>query len=378
VQNAIARRWQPGKSRAVSQRIDTSDCTFSELSLGGYKMRRSVASLIIVVLLIPALSFAIERVGTTMFQVLKMNVGVRGIGMGNAFVAGSQDAASIYWNPAGLGLMTRPELLLTHINMPAEVNYDIIGAAYPFAGIGTFGVSLAALHMDDMIVRTAEMPQGTGELFTASDLLLQVSYARQLSTLFSFGVSAKYIQEKLYSYTASGIAFDAGLHYQTGFRGMKMAMVIANFGPDQAFDGEYADWRTVSGQASGEPEVLEMDKHLLPMTFRVGVFGDLETLTGLSMGEGIRGNLGLQFEHPSDVAERVNLGTEFWFQNMIAIRGGYNFNYDTETFTAGLGFMQDVAGYGIKFDYAYAGLGDLTDTSSFMNSPHRFSLGIQF
>ncbi|MBN1543704.1 PorV/PorQ family protein [candidate division KSB1 bacterium] len=341
-------------------------------------MRRSIASLLIVVLLIPALSFAIERVGTTMFQVLKMNVGVRGIGMGNAFVAGSQDATSIFWNPAGLGMMTRPEAVLTHINMPAEVNYDVIGLAYPFAGIGTFGISIAALYMDDMMVRTPEMPNGTGEMFTASDFVVQLSYSRQLSTLFSFGVTGKYIREDLYDYSASGIAFDAGLHYQTGFRGMKMAMVIANFGPDQAFDGEYQDWRTVSGQATGVPEVIQMEKHLLPMIFRVGVFGDLEQLTGLSMGDGMRGNVGLQFEHPSDVAERVNVGAEFWFQNLIAIRGGYNINYDTETFTAGLGFIQELAGFGIKLDYAYAGMGDLTDTSSFMNSPHRFSLGIQF
>jgi hypothetical protein len=120
------------------------------------------------------------------------------------------------------------------------------------------------------------------------------------------------------------------------------------------------------------PKFWRCDKHLLPILYRVGVFGDLETLTGLSMGEEHPRQSRLQFEHPSDVAERVNLGTEFWFQNMIAIRGGYNFNNDTETFTAGLGFMQDVAGYGIKFDYAYAGLGDLTDTSSLMNSPHRF------
>jgi hypothetical protein len=113
--------------------------------------------------------------------------------------------------------MTRPELLLTHINMPAEVNNDIIGAAYPFAGIGTFGVSLAALHMDDMIVRTAEMPQGTGELFTASDLLLQVSMHASCRRFFFRCVGQVYQEKLCTALNRFRIAFDAGLHYQTGF-----------------------------------------------------------------------------------------------------------------------------------------------------------------
>jgi hypothetical protein len=232
--------------------------------------------------------------------------------------------------------------------------------------------------MDDMIVRTAEMPDGTGEMFTASDVVFSLSYSRSLSTLFSFGVTAKYVREALYDYTSSSVVFDAGLAYQTGFRAMKLAMVISNFGPDADFSGNFKDWRTVSGEVTGEPDVVSFEKHLMPMAFRVGVFGDMETMSGLSLGESFNGNFGLQFEHPSDVAERLNAGVEFWFQNKIALRGGYNINYDTESFAMGFGLNQAFSGYTLKFDYAYASYGDLTDTSSFMNQPHRFSIAFQF
>jgi len=341
-------------------------------------MKRMIASLIIVVLLLPVVTYSVERVGTTVFQVLKINVGVRGIGMGNAFIAGARDVSAIYWNPGGLALMERPEALLTHVSMPAAVKYDLVALAFPLKDIGTFAVSAGALYTDDMIVRTAEMPDGTGELFTASDMVLSLSYSRALSTLFSFGVTAKYVREELYEYAASSLVFDAGLAYQTGFRGMKLAMVISNFGPDSKFSGDFSDWRTVSGEVTGEPDVVSFEKHLMPMTFRVGVFGDLETMSGMSLGESFSSNFGFQFEHPSDVAERMNAGMEFWFQDMVALRGGYNINYDTEQFALGFGFKQMFGSYTLKLDYAYASYGDLTDTSTFMNQPHRFSIAFQF
>lgn len=341
-------------------------------------MRRFTASIIIVFILLPIVTYGIERVGTTVFQVLKINVGVRGIGMGNAFIAGANDVSAIYWNPAGLSLMSRPEALISHINLPADVNYDLIGFAWPAGNSGTFAVSAGVLHMDDMVVRTPEMPDGTGELFTASDVVFAASYSKAMSTLFSFGVTAKYVREDLYNYVSQGVVFDAGLVYQTGFRSMKLAMVISNFGPDSKFDGSYQDWRTVSGEVSGEPDVKNFEGHLMPMSFRVGVFADMEVMTGVSLGESFSGNLGLQFEHPSDVAERLNAGVEFWFQQIVAFRGGYNFNYDTENLTLGLGVKKRIGDYLLNFDYAYAGYGDLTDTSSLMNQPHRFSIGFQF
>ena len=88
---------------------------------------------ILTLLLLPAVVFGIERVGTTSFQFLKIPVGVRGIGMGNAFVAGAADASAVYWNPSGLGWATSREVLFTHINMPADNNYDNVAFVLPLS-----------------------------------------------------------------------------------------------------------------------------------------------------------------------------------------------------------------------------------------------------
>jgi hypothetical protein len=62
----------------------------------------------------------------------------------------------------------------------------------------------------------------------------------------------------------------------------------------------------------------------------------------------------------------------------LALRAGYNFNYDADSFTFGFGVRQEISGRALKFDYAYADMGDMNDTSSFMNQPHRFALAVEF
>lgn len=255
---------------------------------------------IFLLLTLPMTVWGIERVGTTSFQFLKIPVGVRGIGMGNAFVAGAVDASALYWNPSGIGWAAHRELLLTHINMPADIKYESIGIVLPFSStFGVVGVTLNVLHMDDLVIRTPSRPEGTGELFTASDIAFGLTYSRKVSDRFTFGVQAKYLREELAGVVSQGVGFDAGLQYQTDFRSMRLGMVIQNFGPDTKFDGSYADLRT-SSTTGGVAETRDYDSAPLPITFKTGVFADLETMFGLDFGEGIKGNIGGQFEHPGD------------------------------------------------------------------------------
>lgn len=342
-------------------------------------MKQLLSGLLILALIVPVTVSGIERVGTTSFQFLKLPVGVRGIGMGNAFVAGSADAAAVYWNPAGLGWADQYEVLLAHINLPADMNYDNVAFALPLsAAVGTFGINIGVLSMDDMMIRTAERPEGTGQLFTASDIMVGLSYSRMITDIFTFGVTAKYIREELAEFVSQSVGFDAGLQYQTAFRSLKLGMVIQNFGPDTRFDGSFLDLRTSSG-TTGQPVQRDFESAPLPMTFKAGIMADLEKMFGLNLGESISGNIAGQFEHPADNQERVNTGLELLYNNQFALRGGYNINYDAERFTFGFGIKLPVGKkYNMLLDYAFADQGDLTDTSSLMNQPHRFSLSFRF
>jgi hypothetical protein len=79
-----------------------------------------------------------------------------------------------------------------------------------------------------------------------------------------------------------------------------------------------------------------------------------------------------EFSHPPDNSERLNVGMEYGFKNFVALRGGYNINYDAEGIAGGVGFHFPVSIAGqADLDYAYTDMKDL-------GSVHRFSLSFLF
>src|SRR3990167_5077129 len=76
-----------------------------------------------------------------------VGVGARVSGLGHAYTAVADDAYSVYYNPAGLGTLDRPELgttyskLLTGLSDGSNPSNSFIAYAHPIEGgrRGTFG-----------------------------------------------------------------------------------------------------------------------------------------------------------------------------------------------------------------------------------------------
>ena len=79
----------------------------------------------------------------------------------------------------------------------------------------------------------------------------------------------------------------------------------------------------------------------------------------------------LEATHPSDGPEKVNTGAEYWFNKILALRAGYRFNYDEESFTFGAGVKYGFGNVAGRVDYAFADFGLLEQV-------HMFILGIDF
>ena len=106
---------------------------------------------------------------------------------------------------------------LTPIGLPTQ---NLISPGlFSVGSFGTLGFSLTSLTMADMVVRTVEMPEGTGEYFSASDLAAGISYARPLTDRFSIGFTAKFIQEAIWHETADAFAVDVGTIFKTDLFG---------------------------------------------------------------------------------------------------------------------------------------------------------------
>jgi len=299
-------------------------------------------------LFLPALAFGQAKVGTAGAQFLEIGVSARAVGMGEAFLAISDDASAIYYNPAGLVQLEGLEAMASHISYPADINYEFLGVAYPKFG-GVWGLGLYMLNSGDMPLTTYphpsdEEPFSSGQTFTAKEYAAALSYGVSLTDRFSMGLTFKFIDQLYEEKRATGWAADVGTLYNTGFRGFKIAMVISNFGSDLKF--------------------IRLT-HPLPMNFKFG--GSIDMIHNGSH----RATIALEGSHPNDNLEKFNGGMEYWYNDLLAIRVGKRFNNDTGGFTAGAGLKVGLSKFKLGFDYAYHDFGYLTQI-------HRFSLCVKF
>lgn len=313
-----------------------------------------------VLLLFPALSEAgFAKVGTAGAQFLKIGLGTRGAAMGGAFIATADDPSAAWWNPAALVRVPGTQVQLTHTEWFEDVRYEAGAVSSEVPGIGTFALQFGLLNSGEMDVTTVEQPGGTGETFTCSDMVVGLTFSRMLTDRFSTGVTLKYVREGWDDVSASGIAVDLGTLYNTGFRTLRIGMAIQHFGGELTPSGEFDDYY------SGSDSLKSYLPYQLPMTFKLGMAMDVIDNGPHFMTIEVDGI------HPSDNVEQVGIGAEYWFNGLVAVRGGYRINTDEEGLTAGAGFRIPVAGKTINLDYAYADFNRL-------EMVHRASLGFAF
>jgi hypothetical protein len=308
------------------------------------------------------------NLGTSGAQFLKIGVGARAAAMGGAYVAIVQDATAPFWNPAGITRIKSQAVHFSHTKWFDTFDVNAASYVYNAGSFGALAASVMVLGVDEMEITTEFSPNGTGRYFDAQDLALALSYARDLTDRFRVGLTARYLQQRIWNETASGIAFDVGTQYQLPFRNLTLAMCMSNFGPDLQYGG--ADlgvkWdRDANFPNRLVPTLLETESFALPLNFEFGIAMDL---VRTRFAKAI---VALDAVHPNDNRERIHLGTEITFFDRIALRGGYKVNHDEEVYDLGFGITAFFAGMPLCVDYAYSVFDLLPDV-------HRFSFGVSF
>ena len=307
----------------------------------------------------------VSKVGITAAPFLEIGVGARAIGMGGAFVATANDASALYWNPAGIARSSQMQFLFMNTNWIADMKFNYAGLTFPLGAFGSMGAFLTALNYGDMAVRTVDQPDGTGEIFSASDLAVGLSYSLALTDRFSIGFNAKYIQQGIWHEKANGLAVDLGTLFVTGLHGLRIGASLLNFGTDMRMEGKdvlvFHDVDPyISGNNDRVPANLQTEKWPLPLIFQFGlamdvVKNEMNLLT-----------IAVDAVHPYDNTESLNIGAEYSFRNMFSLRAGYRdmlLRDGEQGPTFGIGFNNTFLGnLSIRLDYAYADFGRLDNT----------------
>ncbi|MDP8238117.1 MAG: PorV/PorQ family protein [Candidatus Hatepunaea meridiana] len=328
----------------------------------------------------------VQKVGTTSMQSLKVATSVRAIGMGETYCALADDIQSVFWNPAGLIYIKDAAVVLSQINMPADIQYNNIAIAKKVNDNQVFGVHLLAMTTGDMPVRTIFRPEGTGENFMCYDIVAGVSWAQRITDRFAFGLNGRIVTSSMADVKYTGMLADIGTMYQTALRSLKIGMSVQNFGPDIDYEDTYPDYRDQGRRARPSPNEDDYTGSPPPTIYRLGLSANFFDLAGITRPEGFDALMAFEMSHPNDNRERINFGMELNYLNTLFLRGGYKFRYknlfgyDEERWTAGMGMKIPIPGeVDFAFDYAYMDFGRIAEAAdSFMGNPHRFSIGLTF
>lgn len=323
-------------------------------------------------------------------EFLLLGAGARGTALGGAYAALATDVTAMYYNPAGLAQLARPSVMLSSSKYIADTKYAWAGVAFPMAGgVRSVGISLGSFGFGDQPIYTLADPDGNGRTYSVRQTFISGTLSQNFSDRFSAGVSLKFINDRLGTAKANGVAVDFGtnFHASVGARPIRASFVIQNLGTNLQHSGEdlivgvtrQPPLGTVDVPQEPQSATLSTSSWTLPVLFRVGVALDLVAqgsnhLTLLS-----------EFTQPNNTKPGAGAGFEWSMQNIgqrgfsVAARGSYTLQPDNKvndlvigmptkessgTFTAdglslggGLEYAHGQTRLG--FDYAWKSLGTL-------------------
>ena len=302
-----------------------------------------------------------QRTGISSAQFLKIGIGSRALGMGASYVAVANDAEALYWNPAGISQFSKPALFFSHTEWLVDVKLEYAGAVYHLNSVNSIGAAITFLHTDEMKETTVFQPFGTGRYFNFSDFLIALSYARNMTEKFSFGLSVKFMQENLAELTMRSVLFDLGTYYKTGWKSIRFAVAVSNFGADMKPTGTIED----TNLNNENVEISSFQSFSPPTVFRIGVAWEILDNDQHKVTNSV------QLNHPNDNRENINLGLEYWWNDLFALRGGYVTARTEEDFSVGFGIHAPITMADFRLDYAFSNFRRLGNVN-------RFSLQLLF
>lgn len=269
---------------------------------------------------------------------LRVGVGARAAGMGDADIVSARDASVLHSNPAGLARLARPQLLLHHNNWLADVRQEYVGGVFPLSA-GGFGVGANGLYVGNIprYVESVPLDEPQGD-FGYYALAVAGGYGREFLDGIATGVAVKAVREQIDIEGAWSVAADLGVTYSPPVEGLRVGLVVANIGPPISLGGVDAD---------------------LPLEARAGAGYRREFKNVAAEVHGL-------FRAARGLNPRAHFGAEAGAHHVF-LRGGVKFGYDVEDVSFGLGCE---AGR-MMIDYAFVPFSEEQ-----LGDAHRFSLSL--
>ncbi len=284
---------------------------------------------------------------------LLIEPGAKQAGMGEAYSAIADDASAGYYNPAGLAFQdkSRKNLQFMHTNWLAafelDMYYEYLGYSQYAEGWGHFAFNIVYFNLGEQPITTelSSIPIGS---FSSYEVVISGSYGATMTDNLSLGLTLKAVYSRLADIgqgfekgkgIGSTFALDFGAMYKTPLQGLTLSTVVHNLGPKISYiDAAQADplpLHMVFG-AAYIPVETEFNK----LTFVLDIYKPLIRSQGSPVESLYKG-----WNDDDDEFEQVDFkfGTEYVYNNFMALRAGYTYDYDGDVIspTFGVGVIYD-------------------------------------
>ncbi len=341
---------------------------------------------------------AFAQVGITGVPFLQIEPDSRGAGMGNTGVAIADNAAALFWNPAGLAYQRDNQASITHSNWLAnfgvsDLFYDYVVVKQYVEGIGTVGGHLTFLNLGEQ-AQTGETPEVITK-FNSYELALGFSYGTEVSRNLAVGTGLRFIYSSLASGTSvsgqkvnpgQSVGIDLAMLYKSDPFDLGSSDAIASFGMNLSNLGpgiQYSD----NAQKDPIPTLLRFgpainigldEDRINELTIAVDITkvmarqeaqevqqGDSTVFEFRSVGplqalvdswgtyRPLDPNTGTRTEISLLEQFMFGAGLEYWYNKQFAVRGGYYYedpqNGDREYISFGAGIR--INQFGVDFSY---------------------------
>ena len=340
---------------------------------------------------------------TTAVPFLQIEPDSRSAGMGMTGVALADNTYAGFWNPAGLALQEGTEVSFTHAPwlpaLGADLSYEYLTGKHSLGSLGTVGAHLTYFNLGE---QQATDDQGNSlGTFKSYELAAGVSYGKKITSGLSLGTGARFIYSNLTggrdvedASTTAGVSVgvDLGLLYVGPNLGLgqssrpRIGLNIANVGPGISYteDTEFPDAipTTIRFGAALDTQFDEFNRFTVaadvnkvavnrkadgsynsPVTALFSSWGSRTVLTNASDGsdascEDRATDPALDDCETLSAFQQVTLGlgAEYWYNDLLALRGGYfyedPYNGNRQFITFGAGVRYSLVGVDLSYIYA--------------------------
>lgn len=285
-----------------------------------------------------AADFGHAAVGTTGSEFLLFDTSARGIAMGGAYSVATNDASSIYWNPAGLSQVPRFSATFLHAQYIAGITYNAAAIAKRVNDSSV--LALGVRYLDIGAITHTDSGNFDRGQFHPRSYVAEVGWGQAIYDLsdsevdVSMGVTAKYLHSDLLAH-ANGYGGDFGIHsrfYGTS-QTYDVSMTLQNLGVGQKFN-KVRDTLPTRVRFGGGVRPIK------PLLLTIEAIAPINNTPHGAAGA----------EYTADIQKNIQ----------GALRAGVNsMTYESLGLTSMLSFGVGLKVTDLSFDYAFTPAGDL-------------------